>query len=105
MTDAQGKVTDIRLTAFEPAGGLESNLFSIPAPAGARSSRIATFPSQSSTGAIVPLTFGVCVANLARMGLGIDFPSQSRRRTLIPSGRGVRDDFMPGAVMRAGLFL
>jgi len=36
MTDAQGRITDIRLTAFEPASGLESNLFFIPAPAGAR---------------------------------------------------------------------
>jgi outer membrane lipoprotein-sorting protein len=36
MTDAQGRVTDIRLTAFEPAGGLEPNLFFIPAPARAR---------------------------------------------------------------------
>ena len=36
MTDAQGRVTDIRLTGFEPANGLDSNLFFIPAPAGAR---------------------------------------------------------------------
>ena len=36
MTDAQGKTTDIRLTAFEAASSLEPNLFFIPAPAGAR---------------------------------------------------------------------
>jgi len=36
MTDAQGKTTDIRLTAFEAASRLEPNLFFIPAPAGAR---------------------------------------------------------------------
>jgi outer membrane lipoprotein-sorting protein len=36
MKDAQGRITDIRLAAFEPASGLDSNLFSIPAPAGAR---------------------------------------------------------------------
>jgi len=36
MTDAQGRVTDVRLTAFEPASGLDSNLFSIPAAAGSR---------------------------------------------------------------------
>jgi outer membrane lipoprotein-sorting protein len=36
MTDAQRRITDIRLTSFEPTSGLDSNLFSIPAPAGAR---------------------------------------------------------------------
>jgi outer membrane lipoprotein-sorting protein len=35
-TDAQGRVTDIRLTAFEPASGLDPNLFVITALAGAR---------------------------------------------------------------------
>ncbi len=35
MTDAQGRVTDIRLTSFEPASGLDPNLFTVPAPAGA----------------------------------------------------------------------
>jgi len=33
MTDAQGRVTDIRLTGFEPVSGLDPNLFVIPAPA------------------------------------------------------------------------
>ena len=36
MTDAQGRITDIRLTSFAPANGLDENLFFIPAPAGAR---------------------------------------------------------------------
>jgi outer membrane lipoprotein-sorting protein len=36
MTVAQRRITDIRLTAFEPTSGLDSNLFSIPSPAGAR---------------------------------------------------------------------
>jgi outer membrane lipoprotein-sorting protein len=36
MTDAQGRLTDIRLSSFEPASGLDANLFFIPAPAGAR---------------------------------------------------------------------
>lgn len=35
-TDAQGRITDIRLTAFEPASGLDPNLFRITAPADAR---------------------------------------------------------------------
>ena len=35
-TDAQGRMTDIRLTAFEPASGLDSDLFVIPAPAAAQ---------------------------------------------------------------------
>jgi len=36
MADAQGRITDIRLTSFVPASGLDANLFFIPAPAGAR---------------------------------------------------------------------
>ena len=34
-TDAQGRITDIRLTAFEPASGLDPDLFHITAPADA----------------------------------------------------------------------
>jgi outer membrane lipoprotein-sorting protein len=36
MKDAQGRITDIRLTAFEPTSGLDAHLFFIPAPAGSR---------------------------------------------------------------------
>ena len=34
--DAQGRITEIRLTSFEATSGLDANLFFIPAPAGAR---------------------------------------------------------------------
>ena len=34
MTDSQGKVTEFRLTSFEPVGGLAPNLFQFSAPAG-----------------------------------------------------------------------
>jgi len=36
MKDAQGRITDIRLTAFGATSGLEPNLFFIPAPTGVR---------------------------------------------------------------------
>ena len=36
MKDAQGRITEIRLTSFEATSGLDPNLFLIPAPAGAR---------------------------------------------------------------------